>query len=105
MNLRLTKVTLIAMAAVAFIVVPGMYALASTTATSIAASFSTTHAASHSNRVAFEAETMRVSAERTSAYERCDQGTRKARARCKAVVRVDEERAVFRSMSRGDAGS
>ena len=101
MNLRLANVTLITMAAVAFVIVPGIYVLASSAAMNMEASFSTTQAASHSNRVAFEAETMRASAESTSAYERCDQGTRKARARCKAAVRVDEERAVFRSMSRG----
>lgn len=101
MNPRLTNVTLITMAAVALVVVPGIYAVASTTATSMAASFGTAQAASRSNLVAFEAETMRISAERTSAYERCDQGTRKARARCKAKVRVEEERAVFRSMSGG----
>ncbi len=101
MNFRQTNVTLITMAAVAFVIVPGIYAVAATTATSMAASFGTTQAASHSNRVAFEAETMRLSAERSTAYERCDQGARKARARCKAAVRVEEERAVFRGMSRG----
>ena len=101
MKLRLTRITLITMAVVVFVVVPGIYAVASTTATSMAASFGTTETEGRSNRVAFEAETMRLSAERTSAYEKCDQGTRKARARCKAAVRVDEERAVFRSLSRG----
>ena len=103
MNFRLANVTLITMASVAFVIVPGIYVVASNAATSMVESFSTTQAASHSDRVAFEAETMRVSAESTSAYERCDQGTRKARARCKAAVRVDAERAVFRSLSRGDA--
>ena len=103
MNSRRTNVTLITTAVVAFVIVPGIYVVASNAATSMVASFSTTQAASHSNRDAFEAETMRVSAESTSAHERCDQGTRKVRARCKAAVRVDAERAVFRSMSRGDA--
>jgi hypothetical protein len=103
MNFRLAKVTLITTAAVAFVIVPGIYVVASNAATNMVASFSTTEAASHSNRVAFEAETMRVSAESASAYERCDQGTRKARTRCKAAVRVNEERAFFRSMSLGDA--
>ena len=103
MNFRLANLTLITMASVAFVIVPRIYVMASSAATSMVESFSTTQAASHSDRVAFEAETMRVSAESTSAYERCDQGTRKARARCKAAVRVDAERAVFRSLSRGDA--
>lgn len=103
MNSRLANGTLITMAAVAFIIVPGIYVVASNAATNMVASFSTTQASSHSDHVAFEAETLRVSAQSASAYERCDQGARKARARCKAAVRVNEERSVFRSLSRGDA--
>lgn len=87
----------LAAAAVAAAVLAGIYGVAATTATSVAGGFSTAHSDSHSRRVAFEAETMRVSAERTAALEKCHEVSRKERIRCRAAVRADEERAVFRS--------
>jgi hypothetical protein len=83
--------------AIAATLLAGIYAVAATTATSIAGQFTTTQSESHSRSVAFEAETMRVSAERASALEKCDRGTRRERRLCRATARADEERAVFRS--------
>ncbi len=83
--------------AIAATLLAGIYAVAATTATSIAGGFSTTQSENYSRSVAFEAETMRVSAERAAALEKCDLGTRKERRICRAVARADEELAVFRS--------
>jgi hypothetical protein len=82
--------------AIAVTLVAGIYAVAATTATNIAGGFTTTQSESHSRNVAFEAETMRVSAERAVALEKCDLGTRRERRLCRAAARADEERAVFR---------
>lgn len=87
----------LAAAAVAVAILAGIYGVAATTASSVAGGFSTAHSDSHSRRVAFEAETMRVAAEREAALEKCHQGSRKERVRCRAAVRVDEERVVLRS--------
>jgi len=75
----------------------GIYAVAATTATSIAGGFTTTQSESYSRSVAFEAETTRVSAERAAALEKCALGTRRESRICRATARADEERAVFRS--------
>ena len=88
--------TLVA-AAVAAAVLAGVYGIASATATSVAGGFSTAQSDSHASRVAFEAEMTRVAAERAAALEKCHQGNRKERTRCRAAVRSDEERAVLRS--------
>lgn len=90
----------LAAAAVAVAILAGIYGVAATTASSVAGGFSTAHSDSHSQRVAFEAETMRVSAERAAAMEKCHQGGRKERTRCRAAVRADEERVVLRSALR-----
>jgi len=81
-------------------VLAGIYAVAATTATSIAGGFTTTQSESHSRNVAFEVETMRVSAERAVALEKCGLGTRRERRLCRAAARADEERALFRSAYR-----
>ena len=94
MNVRQKAAARVAIAAT---VLAGIYALAATTATSIAGGFTTTQSESYSRSVAFEAETMRVSAERAAALEKCDLGTRRERRNCRAAARADEERAVFRS--------
>lgn len=86
--------------AIAATVLTGIYAVAATTATSIAGRFTTTQSESYSRSVAFEAETMRVSAERAAAMEKCHQGGRKEGMRCRAAVRADEERVVLRSAFR-----
>jgi hypothetical protein len=83
--------------AIAATVLTGIYAVAATTATSIAGRFSTTQSESYSRSVAFEAETMRVSAERAAALEKCALGARRERRTCRAAARAEEERAVFRS--------
>ena len=88
---------ILAAAAVAIAMLAGIYGVAAITATSVAAGFSTAHSESHSRSVAFEAETTRVSAGRAAALEKCHQGNRKERSRCRAAVRADEERAVLRS--------
>lgn len=90
----------LAAAAVAVAILAGIYGVAATTASSVAAGFSTAQSDDHSRRVAFEAETMRVSAERAAALEKCHQGNRKERMRCRATVRAIEERAVLRSAFR-----
>lgn len=88
--------------AIAVAALAGIYAVAASTATNIAGRFSTTQSDSHSRNAAFESETMRVAAERAAAREKCDLGARKERRLCRAAVRVDEERAVFRSAYRRD---
>ncbi len=90
----------LAAAAVAVAILAGIYGVAATTASSVAGGFSTAQSDDHSRRVAFEAETMRVSAERAEALEKCHQGNRKERDRCRATVRAIEERAVLRSAFR-----
>lgn len=90
----------LAAAAIAVAILAGIYGVAATTASTAAGGFSTAHSDSHSRRVAFEAETMRVAAEREAALEKCHQGNRKERIRCRAAVRVDEERVVLRSAFR-----
>lgn len=92
-----TRHKAVAGVAIAASVLAGIYVVAATAATSIAGGFTTTQSESHSRSVAFEAETMRVSAERASALEKCDLGTRRQRRLCRATARADEERAVFRS--------
>ena len=87
----------LAAAAVAVAIFAGIYGVAATTASSVAGGFSTAHSDSHSRRVAFEDETMRASAERAAAMEKCHRGSRKERTRCRAAVRADEERVVLRS--------
>jgi hypothetical protein len=87
----------VAAAAIAAAVLASIYGVAATTATSVAGGFSTAQSDSRSRRVAFEAETTRVSAERMAALEKCHEGNRKERVRCRAAVRADEERAVLRS--------
>lgn len=90
----------LAAAGVAAVLLAGMYGAAMATATSVAAGFSTAQSDSHSRSVAFEAETMRVSAERAAALEKCHQAKRKERLRCRAAVHADEERAIYRSAYR-----
>lgn len=85
MNFRLANVTAITMAAVAFVIVSGIYVLAPNAATSQVTGFGTSRAAGRPNRVALEAETMPVPAECTSVYGRLGEGTRKAWARCRAA--------------------
>lgn len=94
---RLVKQVL-AGASIAVAVLAGIYAVAATTASSIAGSFDTTHSESHSRRIAFQSEVTRTSAGRAAALQKCDQGTRRERSLCKASVRVDEERIVLRSL-------
>ena len=89
--------------AVAATVLAGVYAVAATTATSMAGGFTTAQSENHSRRVEFEAETMRVSAERAAAREKCDRGTRKERLVCRAAALADEESAIFRSAYRREA--
>lgn len=84
-------------AAIAAAVFAGIYAVASATATSLAEGFSGTQSESHSRNVAFEAETMRIAAERAAASERCDAGTRRQKFACRAAARMDVERALLRS--------
>lgn len=83
--------------AIAAAVLAGIYAIAATTATSIAGGFTTTQSESYSRSVAFEAETMRLSAERAAALEKCGPGTRRERRLCRAAARLDHERTVLRS--------
>ena len=90
-------------AAIAAVVLGGIYAIAATTATSMASSFATTQTTSHSRSVEFESETMRASAERSAARDKCSQGTRKDRFICDAAVRAREERAVLRSIHQGNS--
>lgn len=85
MNFRLANVTAITMAAMAFVIVPGIYVLASNAATNLVTEFGTSRAAGRSNRVALEAETVHVPVECASVYGRLGEGTRKAWARCKAA--------------------
>lgn len=89
--------------AIAATVLAGIYAVAATAAASLAGGFTTSQSESHSRSVAFEAETMRVSAERAVALEKCEIGTRRERRLCRATVRADEERAIFRSAYRRDS--
>lgn len=85
MGFRLANLTAIAMAAVAFVIVPGIYVLASKAATNLVTGYGTSKAAGRSNRVTQEAETMPVPAECASVYGKLGEGTRKAWARCKAA--------------------
>ncbi len=87
-------------AAIAVAILAGIYGVAATTASSVAGGFSTAHSDSHSRQVLFEAETMRASAARAAALEKCLQGSRKERMRCRAAVRADEERVVLRNAFR-----
>lgn len=87
----------VAAAVIAAAVLAAIYGVATVTATSVAGGFSTAQSDNHSRSVAFEAETMRVSAERAAALEKCQQGSRRERIRCRIAVRADEERAVLRS--------
>lgn len=78
-------------------VLAGIYTVASATATSLAGGFSATQSETHSRNVAFEAETMRIAAERAAASERCDAGTRRQKFVCRAAARMEVERTLLRS--------
>ena len=73
--------------------VAGAYAVASTTATSVASTFITTETASHSRNLEFGSAAKRTSAELRAARVKCDALASKPKRACHAERRMDEQRA------------
>ena len=74
----------------------GLYAVAATTASALAASFITAETTHYSRTLAFETEVKRISAEHKAARAKCKVFTGAKRNRCNSEARVQEQRA-FRS--------
>jgi hypothetical protein len=71
----------------------GMYAIAATTAASMAGGFATEESSSHTRNVAFSTEVQRVSTEHKAARAKCELASGKERKVCNARARVEEIRA------------
>lgn len=80
-------------ALVAASVAVGMYAAASITANTLAGTFDTEAAATHSRYAGFEADLKRASAEYRDSRGKCDDLSRTKRNLCKAGARAEERRA------------
>ena len=74
----------------------GMYALAATTAASMAGGFATQEASSQTRNVAFSTEVNRISSEHKAARAQCELASKTERKICNARARLEEVRA-FRS--------
>ncbi len=79
---------LIAVAAMA-----GIYAVAATTATSMAAGFNTTETSDRTRIIEFAAEMKRTSAEHKAARAKCDRYTVTLKASCNAEAKAEQKRA------------
>jgi len=83
-------------ALVAAAVAVGMYAAASITANSMAGTFDTEAATTHSRFASFETALKRASTEYREARGKCDDLARTKRSLCNAEARADERRAFLR---------
>jgi len=71
----------------------GIYAIAETTAATMAATFVTDEASRHTQSVEFEGAAKRISAEHAAARAKCKPLTGTQKAACNAELRAQERRA------------
>lgn len=78
---------------IAAAVMVGIYAAAATTATAMAATFSTAETTSHTRIVEFAAAVKQASAERKAAHARCELLTVAEKNLCNAEAKAEQKRA------------